>query len=199
MEEVNHYGHGHGHGAGYGYGDSYGYGYSYGDGYGDGYGYGDGNGYGYGSNYGYSDGYGYGYGYGDGDGHGCGTGSIELVRAFLRQCAAAGTLEARWVLGLPNAEQRRAGIECLGAQRFFTELQGKVVHADVDGVGYPRRLVRIPMEEARVGYLQAVHVVCPTTLREYWLGVPPTVKTCQEAVASTFGIQPDEYRPVRES
>lgn len=31
------------------------------------------------------------------------------------------------------------------------------------------------------------------------LGVPQNVRACQEAVASTFGLKADEYRPVRES
>ncbi len=35
--------------------------------------------------------------------------------------------------------------------------------------------------------------------REYFLRVPPTVRTAREAVAWTFGLAADAYRPVNES
>jgi hypothetical protein len=33
----------------------------------------------------------------------------------------------------------------------------------------------------------------------YWLRVPPRVRTCQEAVAWTFGVREAEYRPLVET
>ncbi len=90
-------------------------------------------------------------------------------------------------------------IEAMGADRFFSQLKGKVIHADIDGCGNPRQLVRMPLEETATGFVQAVHVICPTTHREYYLGVPPDVETCQGAVAATFKIKTNEYNPERES
>jgi hypothetical protein len=175
-----------------------------GDGYSDGYGdYGHGNGYGSG-----------GYGNGDGttgDGYGDGTGGYGVVYGLacgygetvnedcLREYLAAVEFPPRHVFDLHNAEARRIAIEIIGADRFFGELGGWVVHQDTDGAGNQRRLVRVHLTDAEAGYLQAVHVVCPTTGREYYLGVRPDVTTCQEAVASTFNLKADEYAPVRES
>ncbi len=102
-------------------------------------------------------------------------------------------------MALPNAELRRAAIEHIGPDRLFLDLQATVVHTDTDGVGNPRRLLRIPMDDAAAGYLQAVEVTCPTTGRVYHLGVQPDVATCQEAVASTFGLSGSAYQPVRET
>ena len=90
-------------------------------------------------------------------------------------------------------------IEAMGADNFFRQLDAQVIHSDIDGCGNTRQLLRIPLSDTEVGYVQAVKVVCPATGRVYHLGVPPTVKTCQEAVASTFGIKQDEYHPERET
>ena len=168
--------------------------------YGFGYGFGDGGGYG-GFGYGYGGGYG-GFGYGDGGfgGYGCGSGFGETFNEdCLRDYLSAVEFPPRLVFDLHNAESRRIAIEIIGADRFFSELESAVVHQDTDGVGNRRRLVRVKLADAEAGYLQAVHVVCPTTGREYYLGVRPEVRTCQEAVASTFGMKADEYLPVRES
>ena len=186
--------------------DGYGYGYGYGTGYGSGTGTGTGNGYGTGSGYGTGTGSGYGtgtgygsgsgygtgdgYGYGVGDGYGTGVGD-EYFKTV--------TFSARRALDLPNAELRRAVIEHIGPDRFFAELEAQIVHADIDGCGNPRRLLRVPMPDAAAGYLQAVQVICPTTGRVYHLGVESSVRTCQEAVASTFGLRAEDYSPIRET
>lgn len=47
--------------------------------------------------------------------------------------------------------------------------------------------------------VRAVRVQCPTTGREYLLRVPPTVATAHEAVAWTFGLTAEEYRPGAQS
>ena len=144
---------------------------------------------------GYGTGYGDGYGYGSGSGSGDGSGDGDELAQYM------GLVEFPAVLALtlPNAELRRAAIERIGPDRLFAELRPTVVHEDTDGVGNPRRLLRIPMPDAAAGYLQAVEVTCPTTGRVYHLGVPPTVSTCQAAVAATFGLSASEYQPVRET
>jgi len=192
-------GYGYGDGAGYGYGSGYGsgYGYGYGSGYGSGYGAGAGDGYGAGSGAGSGDGYGDGYGSGYCDGYGYGSGSGSFRTLFWSEIKD--TLTAEWVLEEPNAEIKRELIEAMGIDQFFCQLKAIIIHTDVDGYGNPRQLLRFPIQEAEAGYLQAVRVVCPTTKRIYHLGVPAHVKTCQDAVASTFGRKGDEYHPERES
>jgi hypothetical protein len=152
-------------------------------------GYGDGDGDGYGSGYGYGDGYGSGSGSGDGYG--------EDPKEFLK--LIGDKLDARWVLKDKNAELRRMMIEAMGSDRFFSQLETQVLHKDLDIQGNPRTLLKFNISDAQAGYLLAVRVVCPTTGRIYHLGVPPTVKTCAEAVASTFNLRAKEYSPKRES
>jgi hypothetical protein len=108
-------------------------------------------------------------------------------------------LTAAQALSLDNAELRRVAIEAMGPDRFFSEARAETIHEDIDGIGNRRRLLRVSVSGARRGYLQAVEVTCPTTGHVYHLGVPQNVRACQEAVASTFGLKADEYRPVRES
>jgi hypothetical protein len=104
-----------------------------------------------------------------------------------------------WVLQEHNTEIRREMIEAMGVDNFFRQLDTEIIHTDIDGYGNLRRLLRFPLSDTNAGYLQSVKVVCPTTHREYYLGVPPEVRTCQEAVASTFGMKPEQYKPERES
>ena len=158
-------------------------------------GYGVGNGYGYGYGSSSGDGYGYGTDHGYGVGYGVGYGSIKTFTAFVRLAP----LTAAQALSLENAEMRRVAIEAMGPDRFFSEARAETIHEDIDGIGNRRRLLRVRVSGARRGYLQAVEVTCPTTGHIYHLGVPQNVRTCQEAVASTFGLKADEYRPVRES
>lgn len=71
-----------------------------------------------------------------------------------------------------------------------------MLHRDTDGLGHPRRLLRI----ARKGDtpLVVVEVVNSTpepdgSQKHYLLRVPPTMTDCQSAVAWTFGIEAHEY------
>jgi len=225
---VNNYGFGlaNGEGVGYGYGDdegegyglilAYGGGHSYGEdfgfgdgqgqGYGDAYGenYGDGAGYGLGLRYGEGDSEGEGFGYGDDEGYGGGfvQGAgygLDTRQALLLSYFRAVPLPATLIMAETNAELKRILIEAKGIDKLFAELNPAIVHQDIDGYGHPRRLLAIKVREARNGELRAVQVVCPTTGREYILGVPSTVNTCQQAVASTFGMALHQYAPDRES
>lgn len=124
---------------------------------------------------------------------------MNTLRRYLTTGAECGKLTAQVALQEPNVELRRAMIECIGTDRLFTQLDATVIDEDTNGLGDKRRLLRIPMKETVRGYIQAVHVVCPTTRREYYLPVPSTMTTCQDAVASTFELRGDEYHPIRES
>ena len=110
-----------------------------------------------------------------------------------------GDYSAHDALRESNAEVRRAMIERMGAERFFGELKPTVVHSDQDGLGMNRRLLRIKVPGSRTGYLQSVEVTCPSTGRQYILGVPSDIQTCQAAVASTFGLKAEQWAPEVES
>lgn len=93
-------------------------------------------------------------------------------------------------------------VRAIGVERLVTR-SGMVVATDVDGLGQPRRLWRYedPVGGARV---VAVEVTNSTpdpdgTRRSYVIRVPPDIRTCQAAVAWTFGLSVADYRPVTET
>ena len=99
------------------------------------------------------------------------------------------SITTKRILGERNAEVARVLLERMGAERFATEADGaKVVHRDIDGNGNGSRLLSIPMPNMPDREARVVVVQCPSTDRQYVLGVPPWVATCQAAVAWTFGV-----------
>jgi hypothetical protein len=92
-----------------------------------------------------------------------------------------------------NAEARRVIQERMG-ERFMSELGGMLLDAGPRGTLYE---VEVPGDPERVvRYLQ---VRDASTAREYFLRVPLTVHTAEEAVAWTFGLAAGEYHPERET
>src|SRR5262249_42507409 len=92
-----------------------------------------------------------------------------------------------------NVEVRRVIQERMGA-RFVPEIGGTFLDSSAHGVLYQIDMPGDPDRVAR--YLQ---VQDPSTGREYYLRVPPDVATAAEALAWTFGLSPEEYRPAGES
>lgn len=101
-----------------------------------------------------------------------------------------------------NVELRRLMIERFGAARYLREIGAVVVDEDIDGVGKPRRLLRAEFTDDESLTMIELTNSSPGpdgTYRLYHLRVPPTMRTCHEAVAWTFDMEPDAYRPVEES
>jgi hypothetical protein len=125
-------------------------------------------------------------------------------KRFIEAAANVGIFTIQMALSIKDAGMRQLAIEAFGLARLFSQKDVKIIHQDIDGVGNARQLLSafIVMKQGSraVGVqIQAVRVICPTTGHEYYLGVKNGVRTCQEAVASTFGLKPNEYKPVRES
>ena len=92
-----------------------------------------------------------------------------------------------------NAELRRVLMDQFGPSRYLLESGVTPVHTDDFGTLYRKT---IPGDEDLV----MVKVVdgTPTpdgTYKDYWLRVPPTVRTAKEAVAATWGKRAEEYNP----
>jgi hypothetical protein len=101
------------------------------------------------------------------------------------------------VLTEANSELRRVLLERFGLERFLSEANAEVLDEDRDAGG-ERRLLRVPMEGGED--LVCVIVICPSTSRRYILRVPPTMRTCRQAVAWTVGFDnPDDYDPLVET
>jgi hypothetical protein len=107
------------------------------------------------------------------------------------------TLKSSDALAEANAEVRRVMIERIGFERFLKDSKARVLHEDRDPGG-PRQLLQVDLagDEALV----CVSVSCPSTGRHYLIRVPPTMKTCHQAVAWTAGFDnPADYVPVVET
>lgn len=101
------------------------------------------------------------------------------------------------ILEESNAEIRRVLLDIYGNERFLTESGAEVLHEDECGILYR---YEFDLDEP----LMMVRVRNSTrepdgTYRFYYLRVPPTVQTAREAVAWTFGLSEDEYKPQKES
>ena len=107
-------------------------------------------------------------------------------------------ITSKQVLAERNAELRRVMIERMGYLRFSEEVEAKELHQDADPGG-KRQLLKIELgdgEEPLVGLVCR----CPSTQRQYFLRVPPTMKTCHQAAAWMAGFDdPLLYRPVIET
>jgi len=104
------------------------------------------------------------------------------------------TLTRADFFGERNVEARRIIQERMGAEKFVWELAATYINSSPQGVLYEVELPDDPDEVARY-----VQVLDPSTGREYFLRVPPSIQTAAEAIAWTFGFRSSEYRPARES
>jgi hypothetical protein len=96
----------------------------------------------------------------------------------------------------------RLRLHSFGLERLVTQ-SGRVIDADVDGLGQGRRLWRYD-DEPGGAEVVAVEVLNSTpeadgSRRSYFLRVPPGVRTCRAAVAWTFGMRARDYDPIRET
>jgi hypothetical protein len=106
-------------------------------------------------------------------------------------------LSAREIVSERNAEVRRVMVERYGPDRFIQDAGAQLVHTDETGALYRQDLEGDePLCMVRV--LDATPLP-DGTRRAYWLRVPPTVRTAREAVAWTFGLERDDYRPAIET
>jgi hypothetical protein len=97
-----------------------------------------------------------------------------------------------------NVEVRRLMLQRFGIGRYLRQSRAKVIHEDQTG-----KLWRRERGGNRPSML-VVEVVNSTpepdgSFKTYFLQVPPEMTRASEAVAWTFGLEPEEYRPVVET
>ncbi len=97
-----------------------------------------------------------------------------------------------------NVEVRRMMLDIYGVERFLRESGAEMIQKDECGALYIRRL------DVEQDPVMIVCVVNSTPepdghYRRYFIRVPPHVRTAREAVAWTFGLSADEYKPLRET
>jgi hypothetical protein len=94
-----------------------------------------------------------------------------------------------------NVEVRRAIQERLGNERFIEMVGGKQID-----VGRRGKLIEIDLgtdDPERVAHY--VQVQDSSTERQYYLRVPPSITTVDEAIAWTFGLSARDYQPGQET
>ncbi len=99
------------------------------------------------------------------------------------------------ILAEANLEARRLLIDRYGTDRFASEGGARIVHQDKTG-----RLWNLGYHPSGRPEMAVVEVTDATPQpggrrRRYWLHVPPDMNTAHRAVAWTFGLTADEYRP----
>lgn len=119
------------------------------------------------------------------------------VRVPEKAILAPDRLTGAEILAERNLEVQRVMLDRFGYDRLVLDTGAAPVHADEFGVLYRIRL-------SRRQTIMLVHVTNATpepdgTRRRYFLRVPPDVRTAHEAVAWTFGLRPEEYRPAAET
>ena len=87
---------------------------------------------------------------------------------------------------------------------YLMRTAGEVSHSDLDQYGRPRRLWRAERPGPHDSPVLAIELVNATPepdgeYRHFWLRVPPTMSTCAEAVAWTFGLSAEQYTPLLEA
>jgi hypothetical protein len=92
-----------------------------------------------------------------------------------------------------NSEVRRVLLERMG-ERFLWKIGARYLDSGSRGLLYE---VDLPGERERVARYAQVRDA--STDRVYFLRVPPTIATADEAVAWTFGLGAGEYDPAQES
>jgi hypothetical protein len=92
-----------------------------------------------------------------------------------------------------NIEVRRVIQERMG-ERFVWEIGARYVDGGPQGALYE---VDLPGDPDRVA--RYLLVADPSTGRDYYLRVPPQLRTAAEAAAWTFGLTAGEYRPAQET
>lgn len=96
-----------------------------------------------------------------------------------------------------NAELRRVMLEHFGYDRYLAESNAEPIHRDETGI-----LWRIPLsDDEDVAMVEVVNSTPEPdgTFNTYWLRVPPETTTAKAGVAWTFGLEADEYEPLRQT
>lgn len=111
--------------------------------------------------------------------------------------AGLGALTPGRIRDEENAELRRVMLEYYGYDRYLAESDAEPVHRDDTGI-----LWRMPLPgDEDVVMVEVVNSTPEPdgTSRTYWLRVPPDTRTARQGVAWTFGLDAQEYAPVRET
>jgi hypothetical protein len=110
---------------------------------------------------------------------------------------AEGRFTAEEIDAMQNVEVRRVMIEMFGADKYLKETGAEKVHEDEFGT-----LFRKSQQWDEPLVMVKVKNSTPEpdgSYKDYFLRVPPGMRTAREAVAWTFDVDPKKYKPQKET
>jgi hypothetical protein len=119
------------------------------------------------------------------------------VRVPERAIIAPASISAADIVREPDVDARRSILDRLGYDALCKNPSAYAIQRDRFGTLY-----RVPLPfGASVTVVEVLNSTLEPdgTRRRYLLRVPPGTQTAHEAVAWTFGMRPEEYRPHRET
>lgn len=124
---------------------------------------------------------------------------IRIPKKFYQAMKNPDILSVSDVLSHPNSECRYVGVKIIGHERIRRSDSCKLIDS----------CERTGMELFSVGgifvdpvlFLKVINSTAELdgSFKEYYLCVPPTMKSCLEAVAWTFRMSSEEYAPIQET
>ena len=108
-----------------------------------------------------------------------------------------GALTAKRIDEERNVELRRVLIERYGIPNYLRDTGAGVVHKSAAGTLY---LKQLPGDEP-IAIVQVKNSTAEAdgSFKEYFLRVPPNLRTVQEAIAWTFEMDPEQYNPTEQT
>lgn len=107
------------------------------------------------------------------------------------------TLTVKEVLEHKNQEIRYVGLKLVGLDRL-RDISTKIHSCKKSGM----ELFKVPgVFDEPISYLKVINGTAELdgTFKNYFLCVPPDIKTCKAAVAWTFGVDSKSYHPSQET
>jgi hypothetical protein len=125
--------------------------------------------------------------------------NIRIPSKYYQAMSNPDLLTVEEVLGHTNQEVRYVGMKIVGFDRIMKHKNCKIIHKD-EKKGQVLFTISGIFEEP-VAYVKVVNSTAEPTgeFKNYFLCVPPEVKSCKEAVAWTFRMTADEYMPSQET
>lgn len=100
------------------------------------------------------------------------------------------------ILNEKNQSVRNVMIERYGLEKFLNDLKYEIIDSCSNEDG-ENQLLKVNLNEREP--MMYVKVICPSTKKYYFLRVPPNMKTVKEAIAWTFNLTENQYKPIQET
>jgi len=135
----------------------------------------------------------------DADKHGSITYYYENIRIPPHFFTNPESLTLEEVLGHRNTEVKYVGMKIIGMKKVLLHKDTKIIHTDKE-----KDMVLFQFNVGLTDPVSYLKVVNSTqehdgSYKNYYLCVPPNMKTCKEAVAWTFRMEEEEYKPSQET